>query len=440
MFIEKIHPHKADYHGDVRTLITGLSFQCPDDWETVLYSLDEESDLTLRKEPDNPHDKYAIAAYLGDRRIGYVSKDDNCAIYMFIGDESTECKVIDKYKASFKISFEHPKKVYEQFTPEQIFQLQPKCEYKGYDSKLPSYEIPVLEFENDHYDWYEDTILIPNMEKWIVDLNRKFVSNKIELVCRQASDGKFYYYLPYLNWDIAEVRSQEICEELERLGIGIGLVDVASITYQDTIVADLKVALRKDYSGISAMSYFRIKRENKDFNFVYELPKNNKVLSISEEVFAKFMNENIGCDVLNSPNSSWKYDTTDFLGNGAEAYETYIFKKRILENPKCNAIVANVVRGKSVNFSIDIKMNKKEIFDFVYRYKKQFFPDYTLAKCKKEFGKEQFSIFTEGISPSLGIRFPFMGDPCSLTFYTSFCNKTYIEKQKVKGKILTLRR
>ncbi len=51
MFIEKVHSHKADYHGDVRTLITGLSFQCPDDWETVLNSLDEESDLTLRKEP-----------------------------------------------------------------------------------------------------------------------------------------------------------------------------------------------------------------------------------------------------------------------------------------------------------------------------------------------------------------------------------------------------
>lgn len=439
MFIEKVHPHKADYHGDVRTLITGMSFQCPDDWETVLNSLDKESDLTLRKEPDNPHDKYAIAAYLGDRRIGYVSKGDNCTIYMFMGDKPIECEVIEKYNASFKVSFEHPKNAYEQFSSEQIFQLQPDCKYKGYDKKLPFYEIPLLDIDNDSYNWYEDTILIPTMERWIVDFNRKFVSNKIELVCRQASDGKFYYYLPYLNWDIAEVRSQEICEELERLGIGIGLVDVANMTYQDTIVADLKVALRKDYSGISAMSFFKMKREYKDFNFVYEIPKEIKVLSISEEVFAKFINENIGCDVLNSPNSSWKYDTTDFLGDGAEVYETYIFKKRILGNSKCNEIIANVVRGKSVNFSLDFKMNKKEIFDFVYRYKKQFFPDYTLAKCKKEYGKEQFSIYTEGISPSLDISFPFMGDPCSMTFYTPFCNKAYIEKRKAKGSILTLK-
>ena len=124
MFIEKVHQYKADFHGDVRTLVTGLSFQCPDDWESILKSLDSQSDLTLRKEPDNMHDKYAIAAFLGDRRIGYVSEDDNCIVTLFIGTEPVRCKVIEKYKASFKVSFEHPKRVYESFTPEQIFQLQ----------------------------------------------------------------------------------------------------------------------------------------------------------------------------------------------------------------------------------------------------------------------------------------------------------------------------
>lgn len=83
MYIQKIEPYKVDYHGDVRTLITGISYQCPNDWESILEALDSQSDLTLRKEPDNPHDQHAIAAYLGDRRIGYVSKDDNCAIIMF---------------------------------------------------------------------------------------------------------------------------------------------------------------------------------------------------------------------------------------------------------------------------------------------------------------------------------------------------------------------
>ena len=440
MFIEKIHQHKADCHGDVRALITGHSFQCPDDWESILESLESQSDLTIRKEPDNPHDEYAIAAYLGNRRIGYVSKDDNCAIFMFIGDEPVRCEVIEKYKASFKVSFEHPKTAFENCSPEQIFQLQPDCEYKGYNKELPSYEIPLLEMDNDRYDWYDDTIIIPNMEKWIVDFNRKFVSNKIELVCRQASDGKFYYYLPYLNWDIAEVRSQEICEELDRLGIGIGLVDVATLTYQNTIVADLKVALRKDYSGISAMSYFRLKRENKVFNFIYELPKETKIIRISEEEFSKFINENLDCDVHKVPNSSWKYEKTDFLGDGAEMFETYIFKKIIKDNTKCKEIIANVVKGNSVNLSIDLKANKKEMIEFLYRYKKLFFPDYTLAKCKKEYANERFP-FLDEISPSLGITPPlFGGSHYSLIFYTSFCNKDYIEKQKTKSKILTLQK
>ncbi len=441
MFIEKVHQHKADYHGDVRTLITGLSFQCPEDWESILDSLDSQSDITLRKEPDNAHDEYAIAAYLGNRRIGYVSKDDNCTVYMFMGDEPVRCEVIEKYNASFKVSFEHPKKTYEEFAPEQIFQLQSDCEYKGYDKDLPSYEIPILEVGDDSYDWYDDTIVIPYMEKWIVDFNRKFVSNKIELVCREASDGKYYYYLPYLNWDIAEVGSQEICDELERLGKGIALVDVATLTYQNTIVVDLKVGLCKDWSGISAMSFFRMKREYEDFNFIYDIPQETQVISITEEIFSKFISENVGCDVLKVPNSSWKYENTDFLGDGREFFETYVFKKVISNNTKCKEIIANVCKGDYVNLSMSYKMNKKEVFDFIYKYKKLFFPDYTLAKCKKEYGNEPYSILVEGISPSLSIRPPFSGEiTCSLTFYTSFCNKTYIENQKASGKILTLQK
>lgn len=441
MFIERVHQPKADFHGDVRTLITGISFQCPEDWKSILESLDSQSDITLRKEPDNIHDEYAIAAFLGNRRIGYVSKDDNCTVYMFLGDEPVRCEVIEKYNASFKVSFEHPQKAYEEFAPEQIFLLQPDCEYKGYDKDLPSYEIPILEVGDDSYDWYDDTIVIPYMEKWIVDFNRKFVSNKIELVCREASDGKYYYYLPYLNWDIAEVGSQEICDELERLGKGIALVDVATLTYQNTIVVDLKVGLCKDWSGISAMSFFRMKRENEDFNFIYDIPQETQVISITEEIFSKFIGENVGCDVFKVPNSSWKYDTTDFLGDGREFFETYVFKKVISNNPKCKEIIANVCKGDYVNLSMTYKMNKKEVFDFIYKYKKLFFPGYTLAKCKKEYGNEPYSILVEGISPSLSIRPPFSGEnTCSLTFYTSFCNKAYIEKQKANGKILTLQK
>lgn len=433
MYIQKIEPYKVDYHGDVRTLITGISYQCPNDWESILEALDSQSDLTLRKEPDNPHDQHAIAAYLGDRRIGYVSKDDNCAIIMFFGDEPVKCKVIEKYNASFKISFEHPKKNYETFTPEQIFQLQPDCKYQGYNKDLPSYEIPILEIGNEHYDWYDDTIVIPIMEKWIVDFNRKFVSSKIELVCRQAADGKYHYVLPYLNWDIADVESQEIREGLERLGIGIALVDQARLSYKEALVVHLKVGLRKDYTGITAMSYFKMKRENKEFNFIYEQPKEIKALSITEEEFSKFISENLGYDVLNAPDASWRYLYTDPLGSGIEMYDVYIFKKSNFDNPKCEEIKATIPRGNAVNFTVDVKMSKTQILDFVYRYKKLFYPDYRLSKCHVEYGDNESSIFLDDVNPFLSVSLPFIGDPCSITFYTSFCNKAYIDELKEKG-------
>lgn len=163
-------------------------------------------------------------------------------------------------------------------------------------------------------------------------------------------------------------------------------------------------------------------------------------LSISEEVFAKFISENIGCDVLNAPNSSWRYINTDFLGSLHEQYETYIFKKAVKSNPKCKGIIANVVKGKSVNFSLETNMNKSEIYSFVYRYKKLFFPDYTLAMCKKEFGKARNRIELEDFSPYLYIEFPSMMDYGQVIFYTDFCNKKYIENQLSKGKILTLQK
>lgn len=162
--------------------------------------------------------------------------------------------------------------------------------------------------------------------------------------------------------------------------------------------------------------------------------------SISEEVFAKFISENIGCDVLNAPNSSWKYVNTDFMGSLHEQYETYIFKKTVRDNPKCKEIIANVVKGRSVNFCLDIDMNKKESYDFVYRYKKLFFPDYTLAMCKKEYGKARNRIEIEDVNPYLDIEFPSSIDDGHVIFYTSFCNRKYIERQLASRRILTLRK
>lgn len=163
--------------------------------------------------------------------------------------------------------------------------------------------------------------------------------------------------------------------------------------------------------------------------------------SISEEVFSQFIKDTIGCDVYNAPNSSWRYDTTDFLGSLREQYETYIYKKTVKGNPKCKKIVANVVKGESVNFCMDVDMTKQEVLELVHQYRKLFYPDYTIAECKKEYskGKKQFGIDLLDINPCLSIIFPnSMQSTCSLTFYTSFCNKAYIEKQLANKKVLTL--
>ena len=51
MYVSKVYEMPVDSYGDVRTLVRGLPYQCPDDWEDVLDSIDEDSNLYLIKEP-----------------------------------------------------------------------------------------------------------------------------------------------------------------------------------------------------------------------------------------------------------------------------------------------------------------------------------------------------------------------------------------------------
>ncbi len=167
---------------------------------------------------------------------------------------------------------------------------------------------------------------------------------------------------------------------------------------------------------------------------------NSTEISISEEIFSKFISENFDCDLFNAPNSSWKYVKTDFQGDGRDFFESYIFTKNISGKLKFKKINLIVPKGKRAKFTLDIKLSKKDLLDFVYKYKKLFFNDYTKAKCKEEYGDEQFSFYIEGVSPFLDVKLPVISELCSLTFYTSFCNKSYIDIQKSKGKILTLQK
>ena len=161
MYVSKLYQAAVDSYGDVRTLVRGLPYQCPDDWEVVLDSLDENSNLYLIKEPDNPKDKHAIAAYLDDRRIGYVASSDCGKIWLYLTDEQMPCKFIQRYDASFKISFDNPRSQFEDIPFKEIY----RDTFGISEQPNPAFEIPFLNNpKDDHYIWFDDKILIGDFE------------------------------------------------------------------------------------------------------------------------------------------------------------------------------------------------------------------------------------------------------------------------------------
>ena len=44
---------------------------------SIVADLSVGQELQLRAEPDNPHDRYAVALQVGDRMLGYVPRTDN---------------------------------------------------------------------------------------------------------------------------------------------------------------------------------------------------------------------------------------------------------------------------------------------------------------------------------------------------------------------------
>jgi len=238
MYVSKAYETAVDSYGDVRTLVRGLPYQCPDDWEEVLDSLNEDSELYLAKEPDNPKDKLAIAAYLGDRRVGYVAASDNGKIWLYLTDEKMPCKFIERFDASFKISFENPRYLFEDMSFEEIYRDKDGVT----EEPFPEYEIPFLTNPKDeNYDWLDDRTYIMDLERFIPDFRRKLATRMIILVGRKNSRGEYCYYLPYANNIIADIHDEDIKNTIDEYGFVIALPDVPMMTERGGILMDLHV-------------------------------------------------------------------------------------------------------------------------------------------------------------------------------------------------------
>lgn len=279
MYIEEIKETPVDSYGDVRTLVRGLPYQCPEDWKDVLDSLDESSKLYLVKEPDNSKDELAIAAYLDDRRIGYVAADDNCKVWMFLTDEKTPCKLIQKYEASFKVSFDNPRQLFEHMTFEDIY----KDNDGWVEKERPVMEVPFLrDMEDGAFDWLYDVIIIRDFEEFVPDFRRKLAAKMIMFVARKNSQGNYRYYLPYLNAAVAVVEDETIKKIIDMDGFVIAIPNISLKTYPGGIHIDLNVArIQKESSLITKFREIE-KLGNKEL--VFYLRPNSTNPSTDEDI------------------------------------------------------------------------------------------------------------------------------------------------------------
>lgn len=274
IYIEEIRRIPVDSYGDIRTLVRGLPYQCPDDWKEVLESLDEESELFLIKEPDNPKDEMAIAVYLGDRRVGYVAADDNCQVWMFLTDEKTPCRLIQKYEASFKIAFDNPRPLFENMALEDIYK-----DYDGWiEKEWPIMYVPTLsDKDEDTYDWYRDVIISKDFESMIPDFRRKLASKMITFVARKNSRGRYLYYLPFYNDTVALVDNDMIKKLIDTDGFVIARPNLSSKTYPGGIHIELSVARLK--RGNPLIKEFRAVEEKGGNELVFYLNSNQNGFS-----------------------------------------------------------------------------------------------------------------------------------------------------------------
>lgn len=330
MNVRKVYEMAVDSYGDVRTLVRGLPYQCPDDWEDVLDSIDEDSNLYLVKESDNPKDKLAIATYLDDRRIGYVAASDNGKIWLYLTDEKMPCTFVEKFEASFKISFENPRFLFKDIPFKEIY----KDKYGVTEQPFPAFDIPFLSNPKDkHFDWFDDQTYIKDLEEFIPDFRRKLAVRLIILVGRKNSKGEYCYYLPYANNIIADIRDNTIKELIDEHGFVVALPDVPMKLDDDDIFMDLHVTY---LTGMAFHSFNAKNHSELVFHLQQEVIKSSKV---RKETSAKSVQSEESYKITDAPEGG-KHVSMDVIlpEDGDEDFEFCTYVCRISDKKQIDII------------------------------------------------------------------------------------------------------
>ncbi|MBQ7461980.1 MAG: hypothetical protein IJS63_06950 [Bacteroidaceae bacterium] len=315
MYVSKLYQAAVDSYGDVRTLVHGLPYQCPNDWEDVLDSLDEDSNLYLIKEPDNPKDELAIAAYLDDRRIGYVAASDNGKIWLYMTDDKMPCQFVERFEASFKIAFENPRSIFEDIPFEEIY----RDKFGLSEQHFPKFEIPFLNNPKDNrYIWFDDKTRIVDMEKGIPDFRRKLAARMIIIVGRKNSVGEYCYYIPYLDRPISDIYDSIIQGLIDKYGFVIALPDVPRLTHQGLILMDLHVTYlsKTNYKDFElANQYELVFSLTKDYDVSSQMAADNQTIVNSDKKHncsrdLAIDNEDL---FMQEPQSTPSYSKSDYI-------------------------------------------------------------------------------------------------------------------------------
>lgn len=63
--------------------------------EDIVAAMSPGTAVTLVREPQNPHDKNAVAVYVGAQRVGYIPKKQNLVLAKFIDDQPIRSMAFD---------------------------------------------------------------------------------------------------------------------------------------------------------------------------------------------------------------------------------------------------------------------------------------------------------------------------------------------------------